>query len=237
MRSTLRQLAVCLLSAAVLAVGMYLPTFSFYLWDGGSAGQIITEPMQTRALEREPLNICHMLHMAYVTDKKTILTTGKYLTPDTAYNQIKIALKSLEEIPFFCLDWDTCVLQDYSIVFCISSEDLSKRMTLWTLTVTTQEGAVMRISLEDRTGTVLGFSYSDAARPLYTTQIPPAESQRLGEKLMDFFTQYWEVDIESTTVVSDSGGYLVSVADRLSDRTAEVPYFLEQTGIRVNMTG
>lgn len=237
MRGTLRRLVVWLLSAAILAVGLYLPTCSFYLWDQGSAGQIVTEPLQLRASEREALNICTMLHMAYVTDKKTILTRGKYLTPDSAFNQAKMALESLEEIAFFQLEWDSCTLQDYSIVFCISSEDLSKRMTLWTLTVTTGKGAVMRISLEDRSGMVLGFSYTDPARPLYEAQIPPTQSQILGQELISFFTRYWEVEIGSTTVVSDSGGYLASVSDTGSGMSTEVPYFLDPTGVRINITG
>lgn len=233
----MRRIAVWLTTAAVLAVSFSLPSLSFLLWEKNSAGQVLTQPLQLRTSERDPLNICHMLHMAYVTDKKTILTKGKYLTPDAALTQVKIALEPLEELDFLNVDWDRCTLQDYSIVFCISSEDLSKRMTLWSLVLTSGDGAVMRVSLEDRTGTVLGFSYSDPAHPLHTTQIPPAQSQILGQTLIDFFAEYWAVDISSTTVVSDSGGYLLCVVDPESGLSAEIPYFLDQTGIRINIAG
>lgn len=158
MHPNLRRLAVWLLTAAVLALGFCLPALSFYVWDNNSAGQIVTQALHLRAVEREPLNICHMLHMAYVTDKKTILTRGKYLTPEEAFTQARIALEPLEAPGFPGVDWAGCTLQDYAIVFCISSEDLGKRMTLWSLTVSTAEGASLRVSLEDRTGKVLGFS-------------------------------------------------------------------------------
>ena len=235
MRPALRRLCAGLLTAAVLIFGFCLPTGSFVLWDRNSAVQISTAPLQLRIVGREPLNICHMLHMAYVTDKTTILTQGKYLTPETAFREAAVALEPLEEMDFLQIQWDTCTLQDYSIIFCISSEDLSKRMTLWTLTVTTQEGAVIRVSMEDQTGTVLGFSYTDSARPLHTAQIPPAQIQILGRTLIELFADYWGVSMGSTTVVSDTGGYMVSVTDESSGLTAEIPYALDQTGIRVNI--
>lgn len=233
----MRRLAVGLLTAAVLMLGFCLPSISFFLWDRSSAGQVVTEDLQLRTVDREPLNICNMLHMAYVTDKKAILSRGKYLTPSSAFERAKAALEPIGEMEFFDIEWEDCTLQDYSIVFCISGEDLSKRMTLWTLTITTPQGAVMRVSLEDRTGTVLGFSYSDPDRPLHTSPIPPTESQILGKALTELFARYWGVSIGGTTVVSDSGGYLLSVTDETSGLKAEVPYFLEQSGVRVNIAG
>ena len=235
MRPALRRLSAGLLTAAVLIFGFCLPTGSFALWDRNSDGQITTEPLQLRTVGRQTLNICHMLHMAYVTDKTTILTRGKYLTPETAFREAAIALAPLEELDFLRIQWDTCTLQDYSIAFCISSEDLSKRMTLWTLTVATQEGAVMRISMEDQTATVLGFSYTDTARPLHSGQSPPAPVQNMGRTLIELFADYWGVCLGGTTVVSGAGGYMVSVTDESSGLATEIPYALDKTGIRVNI--
>lgn len=234
MYATLRRLGLALLAATVLVLGLYLPAASFYFWDRRTAGQISSGVMQLRTVERERLNICHMLHMAYVTDKKTILARGKYLTPETAFRQAISELAPLEEMHLLPVGWEACTLQDYSIVFCISSEDLSKRMTLWTLTAALPEGGLLRVCLEDRSGIVLGFSYQVPEQPLYTAQIPPAHIQVMGQQLLTYFVDYWGVTAGGTTVVSDSGGYLVSITDEASGLTGEIPYFLDPAGFRIN---
>lgn len=235
MRSS-RQIGVALLVAVVLLGSFELPSLTFFFWDRRNAGQIVTEKLYLRMAERESLNICHMLRMVYVTDKQTVLSKGKNLNPEEAFEQAKLGLALLEGLENLPIHLDTCSLQDYAITFRISSEDLSKRMILWALTIT-DGSVVLRVAMEDRTGTVLGFSYSNPEHPLYGSQIPPAESQMLGQTLIERFSSYWGVTIQGTTVVSGAGGYLLTVADTEHGLTAEIPYFLEQDGIRINLAG
>lgn len=231
-----KKVAAALLAATVLTAGLLLPSLTFFVQDRGTPEQVFTTALP-RTMERELIPICHMLRMAYLTDKQTILSTGKYLTPEAAFARVKASLKALEGPEFLSIRWDACILQDYGIFFRISSEDLSQRMILWSLTVGTPDGATMRIALDDKTGAVLGFSYSNPARALYTAPIPPVAIQDWGQSMLDFFTTFWGVRVTSTSVISDAGGYLLTVSDDGTGMTAEIPFALEQSGCRINSSG
>ena len=128
-------------------------------------------------------------------------------------------------------------MQDASIVFRISNEDLSKRMLVWSLYITTETGGVVRLVMDDQTGTVLGFSYRNSRTPFYRSSIPPAESQIYGQELMEWFVDYWGVTLTDTSIISDSGGYMLTVVDNNDFITAELPFILEQDGFQMNISG
>lgn len=224
-----------LVAAAALIIGIFLPSFAFWVQDCNVSEQVFTESL-LRATERESLYICHMLRMAYVTDKQFVLSRGKYLTAEEAFTQAKRSLAGLDTAEILPISWDTCTLQDEVIVFRISKEDLSKRMILWLLSVETADGAAIRITLDDNTGMVLGFSYTNEVRPFYATRIPPLESQLCGQAAIRFFSEYWNVSVISNSVISDSGEHMLTVADHENNLCTELPFALSPTGFRINIS-
>lgn len=235
MRLNIRRTAVALIAVAVLGVGIFLPSFAFWIQDRGISEQVFREELQ-RTAEKGSLHICHLLRMAFLTEKQIILSSGRYFSPEEAYAQAKLSLKTLESLEFLSLDWEGCTLRDYAIVFRISSEDLSRRMILWSLTIETGDGAVIQISLDDKTGVILGFRYSNPENPFYTTQIPPSESQIDGQKLIDFFADYWNVSVTGNSVVSNSGGHMLTVSEVEQGLSAEIPFNLDPTGFSINFS-
>lgn len=234
---TIPRWVTLLLATSVLILGLSMPSLTFYIQDQRISNQLTAQRLVARPSERDSLHICHMLRMAYITDKQTILSTGKYLTAEEAFMQAQVSLHGLQSLDFLSVNWENCTLQDYAIVFRISSEDLSRRMIMWSLIIETEDGAVMHLTLDDKTGMVLGFSYNNVNRPFHTSPIPPAESQIYAQTLMDLFADYWGVDITNTSIISDSGGYMLTVTEGKDGISAEIPFLLDQNGFRINISG
>lgn len=229
---------VSLLILLILMTGFFLPSLAFSVQDYGIFEDITTGVLENREGNKDSLSKCDMLRMSYLTEKQTILSRGKYrVTAEDAFVQAKLFLDLSEPLKKLNETWDTCLLQDASIVFRISNEDLSKRMLVWSLYITTETGGVVRLVMDDQTGTVLGFSYRNSRTPFYRSSIPPAESQIYGQELMEWFVDYWGVTLTDTSIISDSGGYMLTVVDNNDFITAELPFILEQDGFQMNISG
>lgn len=231
----IQRMGAALMAAAALSIGIFLPSFAFWVQDCNVSDQVFTESL-LRATERESLYICHMLQMAYITDKQVTLSRGKYLTAEEAFTQAKRSLAGLDTAEILPISWETCTLLDDVIVFRISNEDLSRRMILWLLTIETADGAVIRLTLDDNTGMVLGFSYTNETQPFYAARIPPLESQLCGQAAIRFFSEYWNVSVVNNSVISDSGEHMLTVADQENNICTELPFALAPTGFRINIS-
>ena len=206
---------VSLLILLILMTGFFLPSLAFSVQDYGIFEDITTGVLENREGSKDSLSMCDMLRMSYLTEKQTILSRGKYrVTAEDAFIQAKLFLDLSKPLKKLNETWDTCLLQDASIIFRISSEDLSKRMLVWSLYITTETGGVVHLVMDDQTGTVLGFSYRNSRPPFYQSSIPPAEIQIYGQELKTWFIDYWDVILTDTLIISDSGGYMLTVTDR-----------------------
>lgn len=174
-----------------------------------------------------------MLSIAQDADQETVLQTGKYLTAERGFTHVKTVLAPLEDLSFLHLEWDSCTLDSYSIKFRISPQDLSLRMVIWTLYISTADGNIISVYLDDQTGKVLGFGYEQPDTPLYTTENPSISIQADVNELLSFFTTYWGVEVKNTRVISQSGQYSLIIDD--PDTSLEIPYTIQSSGILLNI--
>lgn len=204
----------------IMAAGFLLPTIVSGMKDRQTLDQINTIDSETINFDAQTgLSLLKKLDMIRYNSSGISIENGQYQTSVSAVEQGLSELKEFIDVFHMNFDADSCVVEDCFAQFVLDSANPANSMIVWVIQATDSTGKSMALTLDDESGKILSLSYDAKQWISYNAEITKSGlDEGTRQKLENFLTDYWSVDIAVWNCAEQYPGYLYYILE-LTDGT------------------